>query len=662
VDAVTDNELLSEARERFKWASDNSTDQYQKSVDDLRFIRGDGNQWPKDLRASREIDQRPCLEINKLPTFADQIIGDLRQNEPQVKIKPIDSKADPETAEIFTGLIRNIEVQSSAEIAYDTATESAIICGIGAWRINTHYTDDDVFEQDIVISRIKNPFTVYWDPSSTGFNKEDALYCFVTEKLSKDEFKRQFPKASMAEFSATRDANWLWGDGETIRIAEYWKKEPIKKKIYLVQPVSRATGQPGEMMITEEKPDEQFLSQDPQFIWKVVKDRSVDSHKLLWYKVNGNEILEEPVEWSGKFIPIVMVYGKELNIENETEYRGIVRHAKDPQRLYNYMRSTGAELTSLAPKAPYLVTSRMIGAYQAIWDASPKRNYAYLPFDVDPAAPGLIPQRAAPVGVNTGIMAEIQVSDQEMRDTTGLQQASLGMKSNEKSGKAILARQREGDVGSFPFHDNLARALTHQGKILMDLIPKIYDTPRIIRILNRDNSDKFVQVNKPFEEDGMKKVYDLTVGKYDCVVTVGPSYTTQRDETATNMLEFVKVVPQAGPLVGDLLAKNLDFPGSDEIQKRLKLLLPPTLQQGGEGGKPLPPPPPNPLEMLAQKKLEEEAMGLKLDNEIKYEQLQRLKKGLPMEPPDPIRNAIDIKKANDAANAQKNKSADNAGK
>ena len=633
-----DNALFEEIRDRFRAANDSTREQFEKAVDDLKFIRGDGYQWPTTLRQDREQDQRPCLEINKLPTFADQIIGDLRQNEPQIKIKPVDSKADPKTAEILTGLIRNIEVQNDAETAYDTAAESAIICGVGAWRVGTDYGGEDQFEQDITIRRIKNPFTVYWDPASQNWTREDSVYCFVTEKLSKAEFRKQYPKAGMMPFDADRDKTFLWGDDKSIRVAEYFKKEDVKKKIFLMQPTNKQTGQQGEIFITSEKPDPEKLAYDPNFAWEILRERSVETYKLVWYKVTQSEVLEGPIDWPGKYIPVVMVYGKELNIEGETDYRGVVRNAKDPQRLYNYSRSTGAEVISLAPKAPYLVTANQIKNYQRIWEVAHKRSFAYLPFDVDPSAPGMVPQRAQPVSANTGIRDEIMMADQELRDTTGLQQASLGMKSNEKSGRAIIARQREGDVGAFPYHDNLARALRYQGKILVDLIPKIYDTPRIVRILNRDGTDKFVPVNQPFEEQGpqgaIERIYDLTVGKYDVVVSIGPAYSTEREEAATNLLDFVQAIPAAGPLIADRIAKNLDFPGSDELEKRLKLLLPPSLQQAESGQPPPAPPPPNPAEILQIKRLEAEAKSAEIDAQIKFVQLRRLQAGLPMEPRD----------------------------
>ncbi len=285
-----EDEILKEIKDRFKESFDFWDEQYQKCIDDLNFADGEGKQWPTDLKAEREADRRPCLEINKLPAFADQVIGDIRQNEPAIKVKPVDSKADPETAEILTGLIRNIEVQNDGEIADDTAAESAIYCGVGAYRIGTDYTDDDVFEQDITKKRIKNPFTVYWDPAAQAWQKEDARYCFVTEKIPKDEFKRDYPKASLSPFEGGKDRDYKWGDDKNTRIVEYWKKEPIKKTLYLVQKMDPMTGQGGEIYVTEMEPDPPKLGPD----WQTLKTREVESYKIVWYKASQAEILEGP--------------------------------------------------------------------------------------------------------------------------------------------------------------------------------------------------------------------------------------------------------------------------------------------------------------------------------------------------------------------------------
>ena len=288
-------------------------------------------------------------------------------------------------------------------------------------------------------------------------------------------------------------------------------------------------------------------------------------------------------------------------------------------------------LPSLAPRAPYLISAKMIGQYQTYWDNSHKKNYPYLPFEADPQLPGVTPQRTPPIQLNSGIQTEVIVSDQEIHDTTGLQQASLGQKSNEKSGRAIMARQKEGDVANYAYYDNLARGLKYCGKVLLDLIPRIYDTPRVLRILGEGDKEEFVPVNQPvYNQQGMQRVFDLTVGKYDVVVTIGPSYSTQREEAADSMLAFLTAFPQAAPLIGDLVAKNMDWPGASEIEKRLKMMLPPGMAEGQEGAPPAqaPQPPPDPEKIGKAQKTQAETEGLLIDNRMKAYELSRKEMGL----------------------------------
>ena len=618
------NDILGEIKDRSKLAMAATEDLYNDMLDDLRFANGE--QWPQDLRGQREIDGRPCLTINKVPTFADQVIGDIRQNEPSGKIRAVDSFADPKTAEILTGLIRNIENQSDAEIAYDTAAESAVYCGLGAFRIGTEYSEDDTFDQNIKIYRIKNPFTIHWDPMAQNWDKSDAQYCFITEKISREEYKRLYPKSSMSSFEGNRDKDPYWGDNENIRLVEYFKKVPTTKKLYLLKSM-----QSGEMFTHSQPPP------DPEN-WQIIKERDVETYDLKWWKANHAEILEggeKGLDWPGKYIPIVMVYGKEIIIEGRSIFRGIVRNAKDAQKLYNYSRSTAAEVISLAPKSPYIVTAKMISNYQDKWDNANKRNYVYLPYDVDPSNPQAIPKRTEPISVNTGIQAEIITADQELHDTTGLQLASLGKKSNEKSGRAIIARQREGDVANFAYYDNLGRGIKYGWKILIDLIPKIYDNKRIVRILGEDQTEQFVPINQQFIEQGadgdsIQRIYDLTVGKYDVALSIGPSYTTQREEAAENMLALIQAAPQIAPIIADLIVKYQDWYGAPEIAKRLKLLLPPQLQSG-DGGQPSQPspPPPSPMEMIAIKGQAAKVQGQEIQNEAAFNKMQMEKIGGP---------------------------------
>lgn len=618
---VNETELISTMRERFKAAADASDNDYSEMIGDLEFLSGGDCQWDPGIKADRDADGRPSLTINKLPVFVDRIIGDQRQNRPSIKVRPVDSRSDPETADVFSGIVRNIEVTSQAEIAYDTAFEGAVSCGFGVFRIVTEYTDDDVFDQDIKIKRILNQFSVTWDPDAKEPDKSDARYCFITGKLSTELFKELYPNASFAEWDAEHDRG-DWQTKDHLRVCEYFVREPVKKTISLVRTAD------GDTLTMDTAPEDQL---DPG-TFEVLKQRKVDSTKIVWYKCNGNEILEGPIDWPGKYIPIVPVWGKEVSIEGVTTHRGAIRHSRDPQKLYNYYRSTGAETVALAPLAPFLMTPEQVAGYEAQWQVSHKRSFPYLLFNPDEKNPGA-PQRQFPNQLHTGIQNEVLVANQEIHDTTGLQLASLGKESNETSGKAIMARQREGDLGSFAFIDNLSRALTYAGRILVDLIPKIYDTERIVRLLNEDGTDSHVPINQAFEDPknpGKVLKHDITAGKYDVSVTTGPTYQSQREEAARSMMDFLQAFPQAAPFISDLIVKNMDWAGSDEIQDRLKKMLPPELREPEEG-EPEGPPPPDPAQQLQQatavelSRLEIEEKRAKVEHERKKAQGQELK-------------------------------------
>ena len=592
-------DILNRIKDRFKESSEAFGDNHDKMVDDLLFIEGEGNQWPGDIKKDREADGRPCLEINKIPTFLDQVLGDERQNRPSIKVRPVDDKADVDTAEILTGAIKNIENVSDAQVAYDTAFEAAAGPGKGAFRIVTEYADDDVFEQDIKIERIKNSLTVYPDPNAQKWSYEDGKYMIITELVPRDEFETEYPNADPCNFEGSKDQKDAWIGQKTVRVAEYFEKEEITKKLYLVKMPDGETDTVDDLETVKGE-------------YEVIKEREVKTQKIIWYKASGKEILEGPTNWAGKYFPIVLVWGKELNIEGRSVYSGMIRRAKDPSRLYNYYRSLGAEIIALAPKAPYLATPAQIQGHESQWNLAHKKNYPYLLYNPDKAAATAFPQRQFPSQAQTGIQQEVIIADQEIHDTTGLQQASLGERSNEKSGKAIQERRQAGDRGQFAYTDNLARALKYAGKVLVDLIPKIWDTERFIRIEPEDGETELVQVNKPFEKDGKSHLYDLTIGKYDAVITVGPSYATQRIEAADNMIRFIEAMPNAAPVIGDLIAKNMDWRGADEIAERLKKLLPPGLAKPGEGeGEALPPgmppsPPPPPPDPTMQLKVQQE--------------------------------------------------------
>ena len=562
---ATDADILKDAKEAFDLAAEAESENRREALDDIRFARL-GEQWPDNVKKQREREQRPCLTINRMPSFIRQVVNDARQNKPSIKCHPADNEADVETAEIINGLIRNIEYTSNADVAYDTAIENSVTCGIGYWRVKLDYAHDDTFDMDLCIDRVANVFSVYGDPHSTAADSSDWNRAFVTEMMKKTDFEKKYKGSKPVDWESLgyTSLKQPWAEGEQVMLAEYWERSEVSRIIVALSDGSIIDA-------------ERYKAAKDVFEvmgLQVVGERTTKSWKVVQRIMTGAEILETN-DWAGKYIPIVPVYGDEINIEGKRYFRSLIRDAKDPQRMLNYWRTTSTEMVALAPKAPFIGPKGAFKSDLDKWNTANTQSHAFIEYDGQ-----IPPQRQPYAGPAAGAIQEAMNAADDLKSIMGIYDASLGARSNETSGRAILARQREGDVSTFHFIDNLARAIRHTGRILIDLIPTVYTGERIIRVLGPEGDDpKNVPLGKPTQtEEGMEKVFDLTIGKYDLTVETGPSFTTRREEAAAQMTELLRVYPAAAPVIGDLLAKNLDWPGADEIAKRLQAMLPPQVK------------------------------------------------------------------------------------
>ena len=596
--AKKDQDILKEAKERFKLCQEAEADNRQNYEDDVKFARL-GEQWPDAVKKQREQEGRPCLTINRMPAFLRQVINDARINTPSIKCHPVDSSDDKETSEVLNGLIRNIEVTSNADVAYDTALECAVTGGFGYFRIDVDYSSDDVFEKDIKIERIVNPMTVYGDPTSEAADASDWRYGFITEMIPRSEFERRWKKAEKVDwdlYSDSKDADWLSED--SIRVAEYWTREEVAKTIYKLSN--------GVVVAKEdfEKNQEVLVMAGIT----PVAERDTTGYKVIHRIITCSEVLEE-TEWAGRYIPIIPVYGDEVFVNGKRHLLSLIRFAKDAQRQYNYWRTTSPELVALSPKAPFIGPKGSFDSDAEKWATANVRSHAYIEYDGP-----VPPQRQGFSGPPAGAIQEAMNASDDMKSIMGIYDASLGARSNETSGKAILARQREGDVGTFNFIDNLSRALRYAGRVIIDLIPSVYNQERVIRVIGEDQSNKAVKINAEYDDNGVIKLHDLTTGKYDVTVETGPSFSTKREESANQMMELLRTFPAAAPVIGDLVAKNLDWPGADQIAERMKIMLPPQIQKM-ESQKGIPP--------------EAQAVIASMDGQIQQMQ-QQMQQGLQM--------------------------------
>lgn len=562
---------LERARKRMDRCIAAESDNRKAALDDLKFYRGD--QWPADVLAQRNFDNRPTLTINKLPTMINQVTNDVRQNRPSINVSPVGDKSDPEVAKMFAGMIREIERKSAADIAYDTAFASATRCGFGAVRVITEYEKPNSLNQVATIKRIRNPFTVYFDPAHQEPDGSDAKYCFITEMISRSEFEEDYPDADPVSWTqaGAGDAFKNWIGKDEVRVAEYFEIENEKRTYVMLE-----NGAEGWLDEMTKETLEQF---------EIVGEREADVPTVVWYKLTATEILEER-KWPGKWIPVVKVIGDEVDVEGKPFYWGLVRFAKDAQRMFNYWRASFTENVALAPKAPFIMAEGQDEGYEAEWKNANIRSYPvlhYRPMNIEGSmAPP--PQRQAPVPVPQGLVQAANDAAADMMATTGVRfDATPKERLYDESGRALRELRKSGDLGSFHLVDNLARSLRHIGEILVDLIPKLYDRKRVATILREDDAEERVMIDPSHEKPMGKmqdpatgktlKIFNPTYGEYGVTVTIGPSYATKRIEAAESMMDFMRALAPAQPAaitaIMDLVARSSDWPGADQIEARL---------------------------------------------------------------------------------------------
>jgi hypothetical protein len=584
-------ELLSLARKRMELAIAALSESRGFELEDLKFLAGSPDnqwQWPSDVLSTRGTSQgqtisaRPCLTINKLPQHVQQVTNDQRQNRPSGKTIPVNDEADNDLAEVYTGIIRHIEYISDADVAYDTACSAQVITGEGYFRLLTDWIDEDSFEQEIRIGRIRNQFSVYMDPTIQDPCGSDAEWCFLTTDILKEEYERDFPDAtplSTLMAGGIGDAGMSgWVNESTVRIAEYFyiEHEMVELCLYPSGPCEKGSAIDLEARARGIKP---------------IRTRTSDRKVVKWCKINGFEVLEEQI-WPGKWIPVIRVIGNEYEIEGKLHISGLIRNAKDPQRMYNYWSSQEAEMLALAPKAPFVGYGGQFEGYETQWKTANTIPWPYLEVNPDivdgQGAPLPLPQRSQPVMAQSGLISAKMAASDDIKSVTGQYNSSMGATSNERSGKAILARERQADTGTYHYVDNLARAIRFSTRQIIDLIPKVLDTKRIARIMGVDGEVDQVEIDPEQPEAKkdiidpdtgavIKSIFNPGVGKYDVCVITGPSYTTKRQEAAESMSALMQGNPELWAVAGDLLVKSMDWPGSEKLAERLRRTIDPKL-------------------------------------------------------------------------------------
>lgn len=601
----SDDEILTDAKKYLEFYETAFGENDKAAIIDLEFLNG--NHWPEKQKRQREIDGRPCITVNKLPTFINQVTNNQRQNRGSIKVSPVGDGADIETAEVINGMIKHIEYISNADVATDTAVASAAAIGRGYFRIMPDYVNEKSFDQYLCFKRIRNVFTVAFDPTSIEADGSDQQKCLVHVKYTKEAFKTEYPDARMSYEnigvgSAAYPANWLAHDW--VRVAEFYRIEKTRAKLVRLSD--------GAIHWQDELPNADLLKQAGIY---TVAERWSFKKKVMWYKITALEILER-TEIKCDWIPVFPVYGSELDIDGKITYSGVIRHARDPQMMYDFWMTSATEEVALRPKTPFIGAKGQFDGFEGDWNQANNKTFSYLEYNPVTTDGQVVPppQRQPMADIPAGMLMMAGHANDNIKGTTGLFDSSFGAAGNATSGKQELAQQHQGSVTNFHYEDNLTRTRRHAGRCIINMIPHYYDTERVVEIMREDGEIESRTINKQLSPEEQQQDYatrkakapegddrvairtvlnDLTVGRYAVVVSSGPSYDTMRQQAADAMVQFGQSWPKLMDIAGDKVVKAMDWPGATEIAERIERTIPPEIKYDpndpNAGPPPIPP-------------------------------------------------------------------------
>lgn len=627
--------IVKQARQRAKRCIDWERTARNNYIEDTKFANGDARnnyQWEDAMRTYRASQNKPAFTINLVRQHNLQIVNDARQNKQGVAVKAAGGEASYDSAQIFGSVIRHIEYKSNAQQnVYTTALRTQVTGGIGYWRVVTDYADDESFDQEIFIRRIKDPLSVYLDPDISEADGSDAKFGFVFEQIPRDEAEEDYPELADRWPDETLSDHVGWYSETHVRVAEYFRVVFEDDELVafnddngeqVIMPLSKVV----ESLPAMEKWP--ITAQKNALRQMGARFRSIRRRRVEWYKIAGDLIIDKR-DWPGVYIPIVRLPGEETVIEGQMDRKGHTRSMLDPQKNLNYWTSEGASQVALQTKAPWMGPKAAFEGNQAYWDKASTTPPAYLPYNhMDDEGNSIPPpQRIDPPVMAAAFIQGIQIAGDQLREASGQYQAEMGAPSNEKSGVAIQQRQRQADNATYHYVDHQAMAIRFTGKILIDLIPKVYDTERIVKMLAEDGTETDIRIDPSAKEalqkqklsevgDEQQKVlaiFNPNVGRYEVEADIGPGFATKRQEAFNALSQIIQSSPDLMSIAGDLMFKAADFPLAEELAQRLRRMVP--AQALGDG------PSPGEEQLKQQNDMLQQLMG-KLQQEIARLQLE----------------------------------------
>ena len=578
--AERDKSIIKRAHDRFAKCVEWEGPFRQRFKDDIRFLYADSDnseQWNASVRAQRQISGQVMVTINKTHTHWLHVVNQGKENKPEIQVSPTGDNASYESAQIFEQIIKRIEYISDAQTAYDIASGFQVGGGIGYWQIVTDYKDEDSFDQEIFIRQVPDPLSVYMDPLIKNQDGSDARFAFIFEDMPRKEAEAKYGKM-VAQNQNFGDLAENWMRSDSIRVAKYYERNESKEWMYAIPTAD------DDIMVVRESdmpPEGKQLLEMARDNGQDVQRRRVSKYKIDCYLIVGDQVAEKSL-WAGKYIPIVRVPGEEIVIENRLDRKGIVRYLKDAQRSFNYNASAALEFGALQSKSPYIAPVEAIEGLENYWATANSQNHSFLPYNHadENGNPVPQPQRQQPPGSPPVFLEGMQAAEHELMMASGQYEATFSAQGNEISGISIEQRQKQGERVTFHYQDNLAKAIRFTGKQLIDLIPKIYDTKRIVRIMDESGEEHAIQIDPQAKqalqqredqsEAEISTIFNPNVGNYDVIAKCGPNFDTRREKAFDAMTQLLAAQPALANVIGDLYMGTADFPAADKLQERMR--------------------------------------------------------------------------------------------
>ena len=603
-----------------------------------------GQQWTDDEEEMLKTFRKVPLVSNKLATMANTLCGEQQQNTPQLQVVPM-SNCDEETAKIRELIVKDIMFSTSAHIVYQVAASQAFIGGFSAFCVDTDYVHQKSFELDIVYRHFKDASRTYFDVGAERVNKTDGMHCGYITRMTRPKFREIYGKELEEKISKTMspgqtqeeialavqpdegDDPFTWADNDAITILDHFVRKYEKDMLYKLsngkiinqeemdelikksmQRSDELAFQSGFIQPEIEESDEiegqnaegeaeeieemSVKDVDPDFItlWdgddivRIEEKRESKKHKIMHYKIAGDYVLDES-EFPSDQLPLVFVDQNSYYDKNGKQIcRSFFGDCKDTQRYINYLRTQSAYILKISRYDQFIGSKKNVQGLdtQRNWQ-DPNNTQGLLAYDESPN--GHKPEQIRPPELSQSLLTQYQLAIEDLYTSTGLYPTRMGQTGNEVSGAAIDARTRQGSYPTFVAFNSVNRAIATGGEIVNEMIPRVYDSERVIALMTPDEGLKNITVNRQADEYGELIENDIRKGTYEVRLKPGPSYEGQKQEALQSLQQILQADPQAFGLIADLYAENLPLMNTIEIKNRLKTLVPPQIVEAGKTGK-----------------------------------------------------------------------------